>query len=340
VSAAPEPRDPAVPAQDLLFPIVEDRLGPRLALVFGNEAPGGECPFYRAALCHHCDIGRGEGARFDLSTNRRRLAWFRARYAEDWPRIAHLVIYNSGSVLNPAEMAPALLDEVLGFARGLPALAAVSLDSREGFVTEARVAGAARALGAPRRLRVIIGIESADDAIRDGRLEKRMPRAAVERAALALGRAAREAAENPGAASIGLDVNVVVGGPGAAGGRAPADAAATARWAVALARAAGVPLDLNVHPYDPSARGAARFPGHPRPGPTEVVAAVEAMLGEIRAAGATGETSLFLGLHDEGHDTRREERARAISPLAAALARFHRDQDAAALRAALERERP
>jgi len=322
-------RDPAIPAPELLFPLVEDRHGPRQALVFGNEAPGGECPFYKARLCHHCDIGRGEGARFDAALNRRRLAWFRARYEALWPRVAHLVVYDSGSVLNPAELSPAVLDEVVAFARGLPSLRALSLDTREGYVQRSRLVALARALGAPRRIAPILGLESADDAIRDGLLEKRMGRAAIERAAAEIGAAAREAAGDPTAARIALSVNVVVGGPGAAGERAASDARETARYALDLARGAGVPLELNLHPYYPSARGAARFPDHPRPTLAEVLDAARAVLAEIGAPDPTA--TVFLGLHDEGHDRRPDERAGAVDPLREALSRFHREQDSGAL---------
>lgn len=318
-----------VPAPELLFPIVEDWLGPRLVLVFGNEAPRGECPFYRAGLCYHCDIGGGEGVRFDAGANRRRLAWFRAHYRDELPRIAHLVLYNSGSVLNPVEMAPEFLEETIAFARGLPVLSAVSLDTREIFVNESRIVALARALGAPRALRPIIGIESADDAIRNGLLDKRMKRAAIERAVAALGAAARTLEGEPEAAGIGLEVNLVVGGPGAAGDRAVEDARATARYALGLAARAGLALGLNLHPYYPSARGEARFPGHSRPSRATVIRAAAAVLDECRASGA--EAAVFLGLHDEGHDHRPEERAAEVFPLRAALDEFHRRQDARAL---------
>src|SRR5436305_10377440 len=49
----------AEPGSDLLFPAVIDGYGKRLALVFGNHAHGGHCPFLAASLCHHCDIGMG-----------------------------------------------------------------------------------------------------------------------------------------------------------------------------------------------------------------------------------------------------------------------------------------
>lgn len=334
VSAWPAP----IPAEPLRFPVVRDRLGPRLALVFGNHAPRGECPFYARSLCHHCDIGAGEGAPFDRATNRARLAWFRAHYASVLPEIAHLVVYNSGSVLNPVEMPADLLAEILGSFASLPRLRAVSLDSREIYVATAGVLEAARALGRGKTLRVSLGLESADDAIRDGLLEKRMPRAAVERALHALGRAAREAARDPACAAIGLDVNIVVGGPGAPGARAADDARATARHALDLARAGDLPVDLNLHPYYPSARGRARFPAHPRPTLAQVVEATAAVLDEIRRAGRM-DAHVFLGLHDEGHDRDPSGRAREVAPLGLFVDRFHETEDPAALAPLLEHRR-
>ena len=62
----------------------------------------GICPYYAGSCAYHCDIGAGEGAAFDLATNRRRLAWFARLLSSDSSiRSSHLVIYNSGSVLNP-----------------------------------------------------------------------------------------------------------------------------------------------------------------------------------------------------------------------------------------------
>jgi hypothetical protein len=88
-----------------LFEPVRDRYGWRLALVFGNHAPNGRCPYYPRA-CFHCDIGAGEGSAFDHATNRRRLDWFRDHYRAELDSISHLVLYNSGSILNPREMPP------------------------------------------------------------------------------------------------------------------------------------------------------------------------------------------------------------------------------------------
>ena len=126
----------ARPADRLLFAPARDRYGLRLALVFGNQAPGGQCPYYVAGQCRHCDIGAGEGAAVTSELNRQRLAWFQAKYRQGLPEAAHLLLYNSGSVLNPREMPFEVLDEILVWARSLPAVRIVSLETREYAVTE------------------------------------------------------------------------------------------------------------------------------------------------------------------------------------------------------------
>ena len=71
--------NPTIPDESILFDPVRDTHGRRLALVFGNEFKEGECPFYTARQCHHCDIGAGEGTQFTPVMNRERLAFFRNR---------------------------------------------------------------------------------------------------------------------------------------------------------------------------------------------------------------------------------------------------------------------
>src|SRR5271165_5443393 len=80
----------AVPRAESLFEPVRDRYGWRLALVFGNHATGGFCPYYGREQCFHCDIGAGEGTAFDLPTNRERLAWFQEYYRPHLASISHL----------------------------------------------------------------------------------------------------------------------------------------------------------------------------------------------------------------------------------------------------------
>src|SRR5262249_47988839 len=88
---APAARVPGiVPRAESLFEPVRDRNGWRLALVFGNHAPGGLCPYAVANRCFHCDIGLGEGAAFDHVTNRERLGFFRDHYQSFLGLINHL----------------------------------------------------------------------------------------------------------------------------------------------------------------------------------------------------------------------------------------------------------
>lgn len=294
--------DPAIPRSALLFEPVEDRYGPRLALVFGNEAPGGSCPYFQRQ-CFHCDIGAGESVRFDTAMNQRRLAFFREHYASVLPKVAHLIIYNSGSVLSPAEFTPASFEVVLAYAASLPDCRVVSLDSREPYITVAHLERVVRLLRADQQPRVILGLETQNDEIRLGVLNKRMTRSAVENAFRAVGQFAGR---------VGLDLNIVLGLPPLRGEAAIAEAAATARFGLELGEPHKVPVDFNLHPYYPSDIGRRHFPDHPR---AEPAAACEAVwrIHEIIAQSGRPST-LFIGWQDEQHDQqqslRRTELAR------------------------------
>ena len=256
----------AVPRADSLFAPAWDRYGRRLALVFGNHAPGGVCPYYAAARCQHCDIGGGEGAAFDHDANSRRLQWFRVYYADLWPELNHLVLYNSGSILNPLEMPRDLLGEILDFAGVLPGLRSVSLESRESFIEPDILVQIASKLGPCRCVRPILGLETANDRFRNELLDKRMPRRAVLRAFQAVG----EVSRSLGMERVGLDVNIVLGVPGTTLGTAVEDAVETARFALETGVACGVAVDLNLHPYYPKRQGPGEFP---RSGPLSLVRA-------------------------------------------------------------------
>jgi hypothetical protein len=287
-----------LPPPESLFKPVYDRRGLRLAIVLGNEAPAGICPYAARNHCHHCDIGRGEGHQFDAAMNRARFRWLEKHNSSIWPRVAHLVVYNSGSVLNRLELAPEILTAVLDFARSLPELRLVSVESREAFVTPEVVSRLTADLGAGREARVIIGIESADDTIRNKLLRKRMPRKAIERAVRAIA-TVRKAVVGSGnkAALPGLAANVIVGGPGTTLKSIVRDAVETAMYSLMMAQANGIPLDLNLHPYYPSQRSTARFPEHPRP---SLPALVDAVCSVAQSVGDN--VVVFVGLEDEGHD--------------------------------------
>jgi hypothetical protein len=282
--------DPAIPDPALRFEPVEDRYGTRLALVFGNEAPGGRCPFH-ARQCYHCDIGAGEGVPFDTATNLRRLDFFREHYAGVLPKAAHLVIYNSGSVLNPSELGEASLQAILAWTAGLPACRVVSLDSREAFITTDKLDRVLRALRPGQQPRPILGLETQDERARLELLNKRVTRGAVEAAFEVVGHYQGR---------VGLDVNIVFGTPPFHGGAAVAEAEATAGYALELAERFNVPVDFNFHPYYPSRIGREHFPNHPR---ADLGAALEALARLREAIARAGrEASVFVGWYDEAHD--------------------------------------
>ncbi|HXP60786.1 MAG TPA: hypothetical protein VN829_09865 [Dongiaceae bacterium] len=302
-------REPAIPEAALRFEPVEDRYGTRLALVFGNEAPGGRCPFYRRQ-CHHCDLGAGEGAQFDTAMNRQRLSFFQKHYAPVLPRVAHLVVYNSGSVLNPRELAAGSLQAILEYAAGLPKCRVISVDSREAYITRTNLD---RALGCSRpnqQLRPVLGLETQNDQVRLETLNKKVTRSAVEAACRALGHYEGR---------VGLDLNIVFGLPPLQGPAAAADAEQTARFGLELAERHGVPVDFNLHPYYPSRIGREHFPAHPR---ADLGAALEAAARIREVIRQSGRASmLFIGLQDESHD---QEPAARRAQLARYAALFHR----------------
>jgi hypothetical protein len=294
--------DPAIPEPALRFEAVQDRYGTRLALVFGNEAPGGVCPFY-SRQCYHCDIGSGEGARFDTAMNAGRLIFFRRHYASVLPKVAHLVLYNSGSVLNPRELAEGSLHGILEYAAALANCRVISLDSREAHINRMHLDRVLGCLRPDQQPRPILGLETQSDEVRLGALNKRMTRRAVEAAFRAVGHYEGR---------VGLDINIVFGLPPLQGRAAVAEAEATARFGLELAARHGVPVDFNFHPYYPSRIAREHFPDHPR---ADLGAALEAVTRIREVILQTGRPSmLFIGLQDEWHDrepwVRRAELAR------------------------------
>jgi hypothetical protein len=309
----------------MLYEPVRDRYGWRLALVFGNHASGGMCPYYAGNRCFHCDIGAGEGAAFDRAANSNRLNWFRALYRGHLDALHHLVVYNSGSVLNPREMPPDVLDEILAFGGALPSIRVISLDSREAFIRPAALWRILHRAGEGLMIRPILGIETADDWIRDKVLQKNMPRAAIARVFRDIGRLAAEF----GRERIGLDVNVVIGSPGTSAETVVEDAVMTARFALEAGMEHGVNVDLNLHPYYVGARGGTRFPDHPRcPLATTACAASRITL-LVRAM--SGRTTLFIGCHDEGHDHDAPSRHLDLARARTAFELFNHTNDSSAL---------
>jgi hypothetical protein len=309
------------PPGAMRFEPVRDRYGLRLALVFGNHARDGMCPYYVGSRCLHCDIGAGEGARFDLESNRSRLAWFAGYYRTALVSVSHLVVYNSGSVLNPEEMPPDFLGQIAVFARSLPAGRVLSLDSREAFIKRESLRPMLDVAGEQITVRPILGVESSDDRIRNEILRKVMPREKIIRVFRDLG----ELASEYGADRIALDVNIVIGSPGTTRETVVADAAETALFALRAGSEHGVRVDLNLHPYYIGQRGRAIFPDHGRCSVETTVAAASAIAHLVQSMGA--QTNVFIGWQDEGHDCEQGERHFELKRAMAAFDRFNQTNE-------------
>jgi hypothetical protein len=170
-------------------------------------------------------------------------------------------------------------------------------------------------------MRPILGIESADDRIRNEVLQKAMPRTAIARVFRDLSTLAAEF----GPSRIGLDVNIVIAGPGTTSATAVADAVMTARYALVSGALHGLNVDLNLHPYYVGSRGAARFPGHPRCPLATTIRAASTIVDLVRSMAV--ESSIFIGWQDEGHDREGEQRAGEIKRARAAFECFNETND-------------
>jgi hypothetical protein len=279
-----------------LFEPVEDVYGARLALVFGNENVGGKCPFY-GHQCFHCDIGAGEGVEFDPTTNEQRLSFFVDHYGQVLRNVSHLVIYNSGSILNPREFSRETLGTVLHFAASLDKARIISLDSREMYVTARALDFAQAHLRSDQMLRVILGLETQDDHTRLKVIRKTMTRRGIEQAFRNVGQCQSKG---------GIDINIIFQPPGWIGQAAVAEAVASAEYALSLGAQYGVPVDLNFHPYYPSSKGRQMFLDHPRAQVKDALGALKDIKHLIVKYGTR--SALFVGWQDEGHDNERDIR--------------------------------
>jgi hypothetical protein len=255
--------------------------------------------------------------------NRRRLDWFRDHYRRQLDSIAHLVVYNSGSVLNPREMPANLLGDIIGFARSLPAVRVVSLDSREAYIKPNTLRPILSVAGEGIAVRPILGLESADDRIRNGILQKAMPRTGIIRVFRDLG----SLSSVFGTHRIGLDINILIGGPGTTSETAVDDAVQSAEFTLNTARSHGVNVDLNLHAYYSGARGSARFPDHRRCSIETTARAAARIALLFRAAGVN--SAIFIGWQDEAHDLEQEQRAFELKQARFAFDRFNQTNDPA-----------
>lgn len=313
--------DPSIPQQRLLYESTRDVYGDRLALVFGNEFNGGECPFYTVRQCHHCDIGAGEGVQFTPPMNKGRLEFFKEYYPQVLSRVAHVLVYNSGSVLNPREMSPETLDHILEYLTSLGNCHVISVDSRERYITTQNLDRLIQGIRPDQTPRVVFGIETQDDSIRIENLKKRMTRGSIERVFKIAGTYHGR---------IGIDINVVFQPPEIVGEDAIREAVATTEYGLTLGERYGVPVDFNLNPYYPSQRSRTRFPHHPRANMGHSLEALARMMELVTVRGAA--SIVYLGWHDEGHDQAQDARTNEKNMHHDVVGEFNVTQDVTILR--------
>ncbi len=317
--------NPAIPQASSLFAPVADAYGNRLALVFGNEFKGGQCPFYQKQ-CTHCDIGAGEGLQFNCYLNKQRLEFFKKYYAHVLLDVVHLVIYNSGSTLNKSEMSQETLKEILDYVASLENCKLVSFDSREAYITEKNIKFLVANLREDQQARVILGLESHSDEIRIRKLKKRMTKQTIEKVFATLGNFGRK---------VGLDINILFQPPGLTGEAAISDSLQTVTYCLELAERYNVPIDFNFHPYYPSQKGRMSYPNHHRANSRDALNASFLMKKLVDARDNVAK--IFIGWQDEMHDQEQNIRVEELEIYQAIFDSFNISQDIADIFAGQQR---
>lgn len=235
-------------------------------------------------------------------------------YFGDGPALADVVevdLFNSGSFLCDAEIPPAVRSHVLA-ALGRSRVRRVLIEARPEYVTRDRV-DAACALVGDQRLEVGIGLESADDRVREQLVRKGFGKREFEQAAAVLAQARARLLVYLLLKPLGLDERAAI-----------EDAVASARYAFDLVRRLGLPARVALQPVfvaPGTALERAYLAGqYQSPSLWSVIEAVQriAPLGE-----------LLIGTSDEGLQPQRAPRGcdRCTLRLRAALVEFNRTHE-------------
>lgn len=320
MNKTPEKANPAIPEKASMFEPVAAPRGIRLALIFGNEAPHGKCP-YHGTQCAHCDIGAGEGTRFNHSLNRERLDFFRKHYGRKMDTVQHIVVYNSGSTLNPQEMSSETQQEILRFIKETPSIKRASFDSREIFITRERVKNLLDSVRPDQEITLTLGLESQSDAIRVEKLGKRMSKEQIKKIFQILAEFRDR---------VSVEINMVFQPPGVKGKEAVEEAKATIQYGLDLMDEFKVGVDFNYHPYYPSWKGTYEYPDHPRAIIQDGIRALIMIVRMVKKHG--GGTKIFVGWNDEGHDLQRRAKQKELSLYSPGLQAFNQSQDEKDLR--------
>jgi hypothetical protein len=299
--------------------------GQRLMIVL--RAPGCTWPAQPGGGCTNCGFFEATTAGVPVSAADYEAQLAAALAGRDLAaeRVHEVDLYCSGSLLNDAEVPAAARHALLRRLAAEPALRHVLVEARPEYVTPAAVRGCRAALRFDQTLEVGVGLESADDHVREVLVNKGFGRPEFERAAAAL------AAE--GGALLAY---VLVKPLGLSEEAARADSVATGRYVFALGRRLGLPVRVALQPVfvvpgTPLAAAFARGDYRP-PGLWTVVDVVRALDAEARAAPAAAPAALLVGLSDEGLGPLAvpDSCPRCRGALRAALARYNETGDARA----------
>ncbi len=300
----------------VLFEPVKDVYGSRLALVFGNEATDGKCPFYLAKQCNHCDIGGGEGIWFDTPLNKARLEFMQHYYGNKLKEIEHLIVYNSGSVLNRHEMSIETLTCILNYIQTLDKCKIVSFDSRETFINYETIGFIISHLRLDQQMRVVLGVESQDDNTRIVKLNKKMTKENIEKVFQVISEYSDK--------RVGIDFNVLFQPPELIREAAIEESLNTVKYGLDLGQKYKVPIDFNFHPYYPSHKSSLMYPRHPRAIFEDIILAIKKMSEEI--VNRKMRSMIFIGWQDEGHDVDQTTRNHELRRQVYLLNKFNLEQ--------------
>ena len=155
---------------------------------------------------------------------------------QDSARVRQISLGNEGSILDEQTFPHEQLEHVVRSCAHLPAVEDVVLETRAEFVSE-QLLDELLAWAAPARLTLKIGLESADDHIRERILRKRMDLQQFESVVRLLGRK-----------GVALATYVLIkADPSHSDEAGRADAIATCEYLKTLCRDAGTPLTLRVN---------------------------------------------------------------------------------------------
>ncbi len=278
-----------IPQPGFVFPVEEDLYGKRLVLIFGNE--NGKCPFY-GSECNFCQIGAGEynGHKFFFTENCQRLEWFVSHYGKNLLKsIDHLLIYNSGSVLDKKEMSLKTLGSILDLTATTISPSVVSLDTREIYITDEALLFLKESVSSGIRIHFSIGLETIDKKTRENVLNKHISLDAKQ----------YEQISAQGYKDLfGFDVNFIFGIPGISIQQSIKSITQGIEHYNRLSIQYGIKTDFNIHPYYPNKKTELHFPGSHTPEDKDYYLLLDSLTLLKRKIG--DRHNIYIGLNDEG----------------------------------------